>query len=634
MRIWSVAVGALLLVVAAVVVSMMLSGGDDEPAVDPPVSTLAADRAEPEMGRPIEAAPLPTSPTTASERTEVPAIEPAEADTDHVTIDGTVLMTDSLGTTHTDVSGTLRLKLTGDGSSHTREVKVTAGSFRLQVPAGTVVLTSWMELNQRTTLPVGAEPIEVTGPTRMEVRGFWPPGPMLHVLDARTREPLEQVTVLRCDESSERDYVRPTDPGRHHIVVEDQPSPVELGGKIGWTRTYWCRAPGYSWSRIHIDHRTSGERQVLLQPSSRLEIALVGHEPERDAVLRLRRGGSDRSELVYQLAPPAAEFPIADLDSGSYHLSVEVGKRWDSPLVLASTSLELFPGESRQISLTLSNPALDTALVPLSGTLILPLAWGEPEGTLSFRLLEQPEVRQNRSVERKVADLTVFQQVPRAFRWNAGLVAPGRIEYQLETYGFGGEIEVGADGEQDVQLVVAAPAQLFVRVVEAKNGTPVLISQLLWRPLLDGGKGGAAYYYSLRKESAEFELKVPIGRLVLLVFGEDGYGFVNQIVDVRAGRNETRIELTRACELRIELYDGEALVPYERSSEFEIEEIGGDGRGTGSSSDSRTITWILTEPGLYQVSIPAPAGFRPIEPIQFLVEQGKENTLKVQLQRG
>src|SRR5262249_19240942 len=89
-------------------------------------------------------------------------------------------------------------------------------------------------------------------------------------------------------------------------------------------------------------------------------------------------------ELVLDQPAHEGEVRIEGIPAGRILATVETGKAIDNPRVLASASVVLRGGDTGRVTLR-PIPELPARVVPLDGTLSVPLGW--PTGMLSLELI-------------------------------------------------------------------------------------------------------------------------------------------------------------------------------------------------------------------------------------------------------
>jgi len=569
------------------------------------------------------------------------------AETGPFLVDGTVVVTDFRGREHQDGDGRLTLiRRRGEEEAAQVEVSVAGGRFSLEVPSGTELHAAYLSIDDRLTELVEQEPLAVDGPKRFEVRATFAPGTVVHVLDATTRAELEEVEVRHSRDWSHRRYLRPPDHEQVLVLEESAPSPVMIPPSSNGAPTYWCRTPDHAWGRIEIDSLTTGERTLVLERSSSLEVHLSNLQQDSDAALRLRAPGAEAYQVLFEVKPKPDRQPVvlADVPPGAYVVSVEVGESFGEVVTLGLAEVALAPGERRSVSLLLADPPRRALLVPLSGTLLIPPGWGEPKGMLRFNLKDASGAVEGNEVWVRLDSFELGQAgdspaVPGVklldaerglFAFDAGKVAPGRFEYGVYNYGAAGEVEVGPEGRTDVAIEIPPPAELLVTVIEEQTAAPARIQHLVWSMVSPGVRQANV---SATGKHGRFEFLVPAGLIELQSFGDTGYGYARKRVEAYPGRNAVTLEVPRGCGFIIEFREGEALVPVRDALAGDPESVEGGGSMSTITYDGRAPTYFMTEPGTYRVPLRAPDGYRAPDMVEVTIAPGETKVVKVQVER-
>src|SRR5262249_35446685 len=153
-----------------------------------------------------------------------------------------------------------------------------------------------------------------------------------------------------------------------------------------------------------------------------------------------------------------------------YVVSIEIGRSWSKPVVLGHALVELEAGQKSSVTITLADPPKVGDDVPLEGTLYVPPAWGAVMPSIAFDILGRPDLESN---HQRSVDFSPMQPVPGSpgrYRWNAGLVPPGRYAALLHEFALARIIEVPPEGQHHAEIVVGEPADVRVQVLDAETG--------------------------------------------------------------------------------------------------------------------------------------------------------------------
>ena len=296
-RPWVVAFVLVFLGIVGVSVFLVIRSGDrgpmlsDEPGVastevDPEAESAGRSESPPEAWTPEPAKGDPSPPSAQPDGTssdDAPD-EPARI------LRGRVIVVDRDGDEHPAESGSLRLGIPegpSDVFSHV-EVEVTDGEWSVELGARDEIMVSDMTLGGRGAVPdnhlrMGTQ---VDPDVVFVVRASWLASTLLHVVDSRTREPLDGIEVRRSNHRGETTGPHPGPTPVEPAVHVDAVSPVEIVAFDEHFNYFHVRADGYSWIRVKLDVK-GGERTVELDPCGGLRIRLVHDGDVPQARLRL-----------------------------------------------------------------------------------------------------------------------------------------------------------------------------------------------------------------------------------------------------------------------------------------------------------------------------------------------------------
>jgi hypothetical protein len=431
---------------------------------------------------------------------------------------------------------------------------------------------------------------------------------------------LTDVIVVHARSWETEDHEHPGDCKANDIMIDHAISPFEVQPPerhgTEWRATLYARAPDHAWARREIDFTTGSEYLIELHRAAELEVMLRnyvlpgtapgpeleaavdetmkrflaagpdqlanGVKPDADQmrqqirarfmetglpdgkrprpVLRVRdaiervHGGPVKVEVTPSRAAPTR---LGDLPPGNYVVAVEIGNWWDDPLVLGNAQVQLVAGQRTSITLELKDLPSAGAPVPLSGTLYLPPAWGNLSPSIAFEILERPDLKGERNLQVKFSEMQSVEGSPGLYRWNAGLVPPGRYEASLPLFDMQLVIEVPPEGQHEARIVIGEPAELRVRVVDAETGLDAEVEDVHWNverpaPISGGFLEKAAF----DPATMTYGLRAPAGRVEVQIC-ERKYRFVDGVVTLQPGHNEHTIRLNRACGIELSLREGD-----------------------------------------------------------------------------
>jgi len=327
-------------------------------------------------------------------------------------------------------------------------------------------------------------------------------------------------------------------------------------------------------------------------------------------------------EAPAQLREPAQ---FDGLGAGSYSLSVEIGKSWDSPLVLGQTDVLLEVGRTREVTLRVTSPQ-ERRRVPVSGTLFLPPEWGRTRLSLD---IDPIDIEGKTAADERDIELSSMQPVGGAeglFRWDAGLLVPGW--YEVTCYGLDCQwsFDTGPDGRSDVQIVVGAPADVQVLVLDEDTGNPLSDLEVRWngrRP--ERVNGGSLESASWNATTGTHDFRAPAGGVELSISGLEYRVVGDGDFEVDPGPNRLTLRVRHTCGFVLTFKVKGALIPVEEDVTWNVKAKAVDGSGwTSGRGDAKDygIRLTVSEPGQYEVKVPTPTGFQPIPPLLIDVPVG------------
>ena len=583
-------------------------------------------------------------------RPEAPAVVASEPVTElvadgQVLLRGTIVVTDPEGVEHATEDGSGRLVVWGGSQGTYTDVEVVGGRFELEVPADARIGSNDFTLGGRTAYVEGTGR-QVPLPTGglLELRARWVAEVLLHVVDADTGAELDGLEV-RQDEVFAMIPVQrhPGTGGRRKLA--DVASPVALRpialGKAYRESEVHARAPGYAWGATIVDHMVGGEYVLELERGGGLDVELIGDAadatlrlwlaPEGAAATGLGSGGpSGDGPLVLELGlgdePSVA---VDGLAPGHYTLGVELGEVHSDPIRLGEAQVDLFAGERTAVRIVLDERS-QVELVALAGTLVLPAAWEIEPFALYLNLLDEPLAGQRRTT---LWSLTPTEADPEAFTWDAGEVQPGRYAASLNDPLFREEFEVGPDGDLTLQLLVPAPADVLLDVVDAASGERVGLGTILWNVGSQPGGSTILKVVEADPNSGLFEFRVPPGEVFVAPYGGGLVGESQRFV-ARPGSNVWTLEVERGLGFRVVFRHGDAVVPVGGIGAFLMaHRTDAPGQSSSTTVARDGLDFRVPEPGTYRVHFPAYAGFQAPAPLEVAVVAGTFVEHVVQLER-
>ncbi len=596
---------------------------------------------------------------------------------------GAIIALDPEGKEHGEEDGTFTFVLWSGRSGTHQAVEVAKGQWAARVPSNVELGVAKVRLGSRAAYAERERiPIPEDGDLTIHVK--WFSSTRLRVLAADTKADLDRLEVVTGLGWEQEENAHPGAYGEGNLVHPAARSPIELevAGEDQGTlqQTYWVRAPGYAWGRIEVDHRTGGERTLVLERGGDLEVTLGNYRPASKAVLRLRRPidlssvpakalvaavlkqqgktqedgtpsiaeirkgafellkagglGEELQEVLEDLSesrrpfiemPPGVHGPttISGIAPGSYEIAAEIGRWYKEPIALGQASVEVRADERAQVFVALQDPPAPAQPVPLEGTIAIHPAWGR----MAFDLtvfgdgVGAEGGRGFLNIER--SRMQLVDGKPGVVRWSAGRVRPGTYRLKVSGLGYQRQIEVGPSGARDVRIEIGEPADVAVRAVDSETGEDVDIAQMDWSLKLDDGHRGSGEDVERDAGDGKFHFRAPTGEIVLSLH-DARFGWTQETVRIHRGQKEHTLRLERACGFRVLLKDGDATVPINwPSHKLEAKRTDGTGEASGWGSDETGFRVTVSAPGLYQVTLGPIEGYEPI-PVQEVAVKPRE----------
>lgn len=481
-----------------------------------------------------------------------------------VRLRGEIVLHEEHGAERVPVSGTVEFWIARHGW-HSVVAQVEQGRFEAQIPVGWSWLDvgrleldgreAWCAFGLETELP--AEPIRLVAQVVKPCT--------LRVLAGRTGRDFDDFEILETRSDSRV----PTQPGvRGMRAASPFAVPLwrrdgdeeEVAFHHGWygTRTYLVRAPGMAWASITIDPSKGGTRWLFLVPEARLSLRLDQGNVPSDVTIEVRRDVQDSSGIGRIFFKPDNQLvEIEGLPAGRYWVVAELldltsrafpGGRTGRFLALESADLR--SGESRHVEIALRNRAepLDVsgqvcaAGSHLRGTLKVPDEWDVSNPTMEFHRLEPA---MHRYLPRAtVRNFRIDADDPHLLHWDAGQVEAGSWVAVLRPIPWCSAIVIGTGTDEPIALELPPPAQVILRIVDARNGSDVEPCTVAWHSVFPppwSSVSPAMVERDVRTKIWRF--RAPVGEIVLKPDTYRVYATRFDRVMIRPGENEITLRL-------------------------------------------------------------------------------------------
>lgn len=451
--------------------------------------------------------------------------------------------------------------------------------------------------------------------------------PTLRVVSEVTGLDLDEVEVFQSDGYLEH----PGETRSGRTLSSDARSPVPL---LRQTRSeefrIHVRGRDHAWGVIEIDRSQTIERIVVLEAGGSLQVTLVGEPPPAGSFVRLLHAGT-RTAYAEIEVEGRREIRFESCRPGEYEVKLEIGRSYKNPMVLGSTRVEILAGSRGTATLVVeAAPKAEAATV--SGVLTVPAAWREDRPTLAMELLDSVLPGFETRHRLRTGDLQSLANGSWSFHFSD--VQPGWYELELSDPLYSISFEVPPAGLRDVRFEVPAPALVVVRVVDRQTGEPAEVESLAWHPRRPPRVSGGSLESARSVGPGEFQFRAPVGDLGLSAHG-GGYGWRFASMTVQPGDNEFRMEVELECGVQIEFRDGGSVIPWDYSWGYvDLKEVDGDGRARSWGSSGKLRSVQVSHPGLYELSVPTPPGYRTIPPRQVRIPPGKLERVVVDLERA
>ncbi len=525
--------------------------------------------------------------------------------------EGRVLVTDETGEVHDDLDGEIELWVSGGKKVLLHGVEIVDGRWRIDVPRPAQVLVSTLTLAGRAAVvddPAGRAPV---GDDDLVLRAHFVPRVTLNVIDARTKAPLSEITLIAAPNRPRSDLEHPGHVRDHGAFLREATSPIAIDPSsfVGERRArFFVYSPGHSWGRILLDMTSGGERSIELEPGGDLAVEV---EVEADVELRALRLRMRPIEATGPWPYLDTKFPqgmrleLTGIRPGTYRLTLEQGKFVSEAIELASSTVHIVAEQQTELEVLVPAPS-ERAEVPLEGMLVVPEEWGLRKPKLVVRGLE-PTSRGHR-IDRTIPAKEMVQLLEGTWAWSTR-VPPGTYAVGLEDEPwYLVQADVGAEGLTGVQVLVPPPGSLTVDLIDQRTRSPVTDEEL--HLFLSYATPEAHPWAALPrhgKTPGRFEIRAVRGDVLLAT---DGGRYVPNECTVPLGSEPSSIviELAPACEIALELRSGDTVVPIEDGWGLEP-------RGSGDLVDILDPGCFHVDlPGVYRFDFPALPGFEPVPP--------------------
>ena len=509
---------------------------------------------------------------------------------------------------------------------------------------------------------------------------------LLHVVDSADGEPIQDVEIFAATDS------------RSISPLEVGDSPLEiLPGEHGIER-FWVQAPGYSRAWIAFDFGAGGERQIALEAAGELRVFVDAAPGDAELTLETRETGRAREqferqvELAVEYAERMGRKPsgwtrrrLAALERLAPSADPSPSEQRAADVVIAAADRRVpaprgewvllehvAPGEwlvgvtdgehrERQLGFTFATVRAGARtecvvevgeptpprLADVSGTVTLASVWSTLAETQRPGILELTRVEGTMGMQTTLSRRKVDQfdaLGAGSFRWNEVGLLPGTYSLGLPNFSFVSEFTLEDRGTTEVHFVVPPPCSVDLLVTDRASGEPMDVREIeVW--VGDGDVGRSAK--RVRTEDAgQFRFRAPRGSLHVRLdfFGQD-YFIVERAFALRDDHHALTFAVAKAGRVRLNLWDGEARVPWDDSFFVRATPLAEDGQlALGELADlgglvgweqlgGRDVRHVLSPAGRFAIVVEAIPGFLPSAPREVDVGGGEIVDLDVPLVR-
>jgi len=416
-----------------------------------------------------------------------------------------------------------------------------------------------------------------------------------------------------------------------------------------------ARAPGYAWGSAVIDV-SQGERELLLEPATALDVRLANVQLERYAALEtvpmlcvyLIREDGGNQYLHFEPLDESLEAEGLKLESiapGGYRVAVELGGgSWTEQPVLAFEEVSLAAGETRALVLQLDDPPAPPARATLGGMVSFPAptpTWGEEH--VRLQLYFQPTQRwRDPDFEFSLANLQRVGGALPTWAFRVEDLPVGRYRVQLMPLLKVWMIDLPAGGAEGLELVLPELAEVLVETVDGRTGETVPRDELWYRHLEPAlGQLQSDLARADTEEPGRFQFWCAPGAVRIWPKWPNGaereFGGNGMDLQLVPGFQPVKFEFEPIYAMRLEFrVDGSALPtgPQGLQTTRDIRAVEHEGRVTDGGLQ-RDMVVEVSAPGLYEIHFDALDAelYHPIPPRLVGVRAGETTQVIVELHR-
>jgi len=584
----------------------------------------------------------PESRSAIDSESEAPAPSPTPSESSR-SLRGTVVVVDELGRELPEPSGTFLLSLDTEGVVRSQDVAFERGRWEVALaPEGRATTVAVFDAQVGTRFARIESPAEKAAlPESLElvVRLLLPTPPRLRVLDAESGAELAGVTLVRTQQYPLDGLTHPGLDFAERRVASGLASPIELEPYMGQL-SLWDElrvlvgVDGHEWGLATIDLLVGGESQIVLRRGGALSLEIRGADAASKAArLRFREAGQVLPLLEFELGA-REQFELDGLPPGALGVAAELGSIFENPIVLGVTGVSVPAGGRAHVKLELV-AAPEFVAASCAGTVFIDRAWNCTSLRLILRLIDTPARGQEARSEVGAMPEASRRAGFDAFRWNAKDLQAGRYLIELSNPNLTVRFDLPPEGRNDLELVIGAPVELRLRVLDAVTGEDLRSAEVAWhaRPPVPRPTG--------LEQEAQFDAS--LGRYVVrsaavpikLWVTEDGYLPSFSELDLSTGITEHAVRLERACAIVLRLKSGEMAltVPHGWHASPTSPSTGGETRMIEFGTSE--VRFVVSAPGTYELAPPKLPGYKepPLQRIEVFAGKDTVHVVEYELER-
>lgn len=417
----------------------------------------------------------------------------------------------------------------------------------------------------------------------------------------------------------------------------------------------YAHAPGHAWGRLVLDVSKGSRRELFLEPGAALSLRLANVQVERYAALekratlflrRIHPDGTEATVWSRELDETLDDevMRVDALEPGDYVALVELTGSWRRiPTELGRETISVPAGEARELELRVLDPPEPPEHATLGGVVSFPRFGGEDDVRLQFYGADyrygDPDV------ELSLTELQPVAATRPTWSYRIEDLPVGRYQARLLPFLKSWVIELPEGGRDDLELVIPELAEVLFETFDAETGEAAPLEAIAYRELeVVPGQvthGGSGPWRSIESNGDPGRFRVWMAPGAMAVMPRSSlngveYSFHAEEFELEPGRQSFRLELTRACTLRVEFRVDGAALPHEDTLFHSLSRcfrpVGHEGRVGGMYPYSLLQA---SAPGPYEIDFEGVGAdrFRPIPSRVVEVNAGEITEVIVELER-